>query len=376
MSTIEDVISTSDNRLLSNPPIELWAHEQSFLSIDSPAPENFELSLSSAEPLQNYPFVSLGSGMELTPLSNPMPHLDEPTTFPTSWSPTLDFPTINVATSDRYTLTSPTYLTRVRLSDEFAQRSADLIIEALYAVPDQMLRRETFPPFIHPHWHLPTLPEPLAVCMQLAGMFSSRALEIRRFVWRTILTEQRCALERLDLLSNQEVFAQVQVGIVYLTMRLVAGVMHDQAWTNEMVTIQNAFCSRFLENNDFCFCHSEQTHPSKTWEDWIYAESRRRTSLIWLLITRTIVVVLRTGCHTTDTPETLPLPAPQTQWEARTREGWTKEFGVEGALIATFGGLIKARQHTEEQESKEDLAVWNARVDRLGSLLNIAVALV
>ncbi|KAL5398664.1 hypothetical protein PMIN03_012753 [Paraphaeosphaeria minitans] len=341
-------------------------------------PEFLETGLPDVEPTQELPFLASHHSMVITtssPNIGTMTHLDDVGVLPSLWDVTLDFPMSSWSMRACDDTEKPGFLTRICRSDPYAQHSADIIMEALYAIPNQILRRETFPPFIHPHWHLPALPEPLAVCMQLADMYA-RAPEIRDFVWRCILAEQRRAIERLDTLSDQEIHTHVQAGIVYLAMRLVEGVTHDLDWIRNMVAIQNILCTRFLENNNFCFCHSEQTHPSLTWEDWIYAESRRRSSLVWFLITRTIVVAPKEDCHTTNDPWGLPLPAPQTQWEARTREAWMKEIWSESPAITTFGNLISAKQHIDKPEGKQNLAAWNAKVDRLGSLLNVAVALV
>jgi hypothetical protein len=359
----------------------LGSQNASSATVDVPASEIFDFGFVDIASIREPPSTAENSsinGVELTPTSRRIgctTNLDSVRVLPAFWDLTTVFPIDSPAMRNGHA-NDPGYLTRIGAPNAYAQHSADLIIEALYAIPEQMLRRETFPPFIHPHWQYPALPEALAICMQLAGVYSSRAPEIKDFVWRTILAEQRRAVQRLDMLSDQEVLAQVQAGMVYLTMRLVDGVMHDLDWTREMLTIQNMLCTRFLENNDYYFCHSEQTHPSLTWEDWIYAESRRRTSLVWFLITRTIVVVPKTDCHTTNTPDALPLPAPQMQWEAQTREAWLEELGAEGPAITTFGSLVNAKQHIHEQESKHMLSAWNARMDRLGSLLNIAVALI
>jgi hypothetical protein len=64
------------------------------------------------------------------------------------------------------------------------------------------------------------------------------------------------------------------------------------------------------------------------------------------------------------------------QWQAQTREAWLEELGTEDSVMTTFGSLVNVKQHIHEQESKQKLGLWNARMDRLGSLLNIAVALV
>jgi len=78
-----------------------------------------------------------------------------------------------------------------------AQHNADLIIQSLRSIPTMMLRRETFPWFIHPHSQLlsestgAALPEALSNCMSIAQMFASRTPETRYFFRQTIGTEYR-----------------------------------------------------------------------------------------------------------------------------------------------------------------------------------------
>jgi hypothetical protein len=81
-------------------------------------------------------------------------------------------------------------LEAIRRQDPISQHGASLIMQALRSIPDRMLRRETFPPFIHPQWHRQTLPEPLVVCMTIAHMFATGNREIRPFLWRSIKEEQ------------------------------------------------------------------------------------------------------------------------------------------------------------------------------------------
>jgi hypothetical protein len=102
------------------------------------------------------------------------PHLDEAL----SWGP------------DHYSLV-PT-LQPLRSTSTVAQHKRSLIIQGLRSYPLMMLRRETFPPFIHPHWHrqwAPALPEPLSSCMSIAHMFAFRNEETRPFIWRTVKAE-------------------------------------------------------------------------------------------------------------------------------------------------------------------------------------------
>lgn len=89
------------------------------------------------------------------------------------------------------------YLDRLEIPDILARENARLIVEALCAVPEQMLRRATFPCFIHPHWNCTEMPEALAICIRIAQMFASRTPEIAPFIWRTVLAEQRRAMDQV-----------------------------------------------------------------------------------------------------------------------------------------------------------------------------------
>lgn len=81
-----------------------------------------------------------------------------------------------------------------------AQYNATYIIRTLRAYPRMILRKATFPSFMHPHWH-GSLPEPLASCMSIAQIFASRNPETSSFVWRTIRTEQQRLVDQVCSVS-------------------------------------------------------------------------------------------------------------------------------------------------------------------------------
>lgn len=115
------------------------------------------------------------------------------------------------------------FLSQISMSDPIAHCTANVVMRMLRAFPQMMLRRETFPPFVHAHWHRHShdnstesaLPTPLVSCMGIAQVFASQNLETRPFLWRSIQMEQRSAAEKVDpvlyyfpcsgLLTNVEV---------------------------------------------------------------------------------------------------------------------------------------------------------------------------
>lgn len=101
-----------------------------------------------------------------------------------------------------------------------------------------------------------------------------------------------------------------------------------------------------------------------------------RTSCVWFLITRVLVVRTKDGCPTTEQPHLLPLPSPKAQWEARDHLSWMQELEDGIPSITTFGNLIESKHRSDELFHLQKLSAWNARNDSLGHLLNLAVVMV
>ena len=112
-------------------------------------------------------------------------------------SDSFELPFGNVTTDKLSSAKETKFLARLHTPEPLGQQSRRLVMEALCAIPEQMLRRATIPPFIHGHWNRPTMPEPLAVCMKIAQMFVSRSPDVTPFIWRTVLAEQKRILEEV-----------------------------------------------------------------------------------------------------------------------------------------------------------------------------------
>lgn len=95
---------------------------------------------------------------------------------------------------------------------------------------------------------------------------------------------------------------------------------------------------------------------------------------MWFLINRTVSVKTQPNCSTTEQPRTLPLPASKLLWEARSLADWTDEIQADVPSICSFGDLIDSRQKNDEVFHARRLNAWNARTDKLGSLLSIAAS--
>lgn len=140
------------------------------------------------------------------------------------------------------------------------------------------------------------------------------------------------------------------------------------------------------------YCTSEEYKPSLTWNDWIFAESRRRqvTSpfvrgsrsrinlsyrFTWLWIILTLSVDADIPTSECGDISTAPLMSSKTMWEARTSDEWRTEkaFYDASGPLTTLGELIEARQNAKDPLSAQRLQGWNAGSDQIAVMLNIVL---
>jgi hypothetical protein len=85
-------------------------------------------------------------------------------------------------------------------------------------------------------------------------------------------------------------------------------------------------------------------------------------------------------CKITEVTRFVPLPCTKTEWEARTEEDWRREYTkARNAQTVTslqvFGDLVDAHRCSPAERllKAKELEAWNAGIDNLGVLLNVAV---
>ncbi|KAH6884269.1 hypothetical protein B0T10DRAFT_493834 [Thelonectria olida] len=166
-------------------------------------------------------------------------------------------------------------LTRLSYQSPTLKQAARLIVQALSAFPQMMLRRETFPPFIHPYWHQQSLPEKLASCMSISQLFVSRTPDTRPFLWRVIEAEEMRFRNECESLSALELQPAVQAMIIYMIMAIIDQDTETPSRGERMLQTTQLLCSRFLGFVG-SYSSTEQAEPSSTWESWVFSESRRR----------------------------------------------------------------------------------------------------
>lgn len=105
---------------------------------------------------------------------------------------------------------------------------ATMIIDMIHAYPRMMMRRETFPPFVHAcspagdtEVDQSRLPEHLKNCMGIAQLFAVCNDDTRSFVKATMLAEIREFGNRISMFNKYEAFSALQATLLYMIMRTV-----------------------------------------------------------------------------------------------------------------------------------------------------------
>lgn len=74
----------------------------------------------------------------------------------------------------------------------------------------------------------------------------------------------------------------------------------------------------------------------------------------------------------------LPLVSNKTLWEARTLTEWETEKALYDTSypMSTFDQLVEAKRRSHEPFYQRKLETWDAGVDKMGMLMNIAIDLI
>ncbi|KAF0325421.1 hypothetical protein GQ607_007455 [Colletotrichum asianum] len=249
-----------------------------------------------------------------------------------------------------------------------------------------MLRRSTFPPFIHPHQDKSKLPVPLANCMGIAVLYAARNKDTQAFLWKTIRDEQERCLRELQMAgwSKYDVFAAMQSQLIYIMMRVVdgccGGEVQGREYNTNMLLAYKGFWSQLIAL-DMTSCDAAVSKTTE-WDDWILEESLTRIACVWFLVAQISSVRMGMPCGILDAWHNLRLPCHQSQWTANTSDEWKEETEALSSMRnldkrpVTFGDLYELNKGANHQAVIDRLDVWNAGVDNLGVLLNVAVNMI
>jgi hypothetical protein len=103
-------------------------------------------------------------------------------------------------------------------------------------------------------------------------------------------------------------------------------------------------------------------------------------AVIWFLMGRVVGLTTGIQCSTAEDCRSLPLPCSRAVWEARSYTAWENEYlnfyHKQPQEMKTFGDLIDAHERSDDPRYVELIDKWNASVDGIGHLMNLAIPII
>ncbi|KAJ2981165.1 hypothetical protein NUW58_g6756 [Xylaria curta] len=286
----------------------------------------------------------------------------------------------------------PRPVTELR-TDPRHQASAMILLEYIRGLPFMMSRRETFPLFVHGQWHEPDLPEIFANCVHVSRLWLTRnaSPQDRELFESTIEGEKERLINQISTATQQELIASLTMQNIYTLFTVLE---NDASQGTFMPELEARMCDidRMTYIARQCFaCDAYGPfdidtigNPNETWEEFIYAESRRRCALFWFIVSRVVGLHYGAQCPPIVGYRGLSLPAPETLWNARTKQKWEEaraeirersQRPLHSTTLRTVGDLIDSRACTSDPDQR-DVSNWLASCDKLGLMLVVALTMI
>ncbi|KAH8684915.1 hypothetical protein BGZ60DRAFT_398670 [Tricladium varicosporioides] len=253
------------------------------------------------------------------------------------------------------------------------------VLCTLRSYPHQILPGKSLPPFIHPQSLInstqedgviqKSLPVSLAACAAIIQMCSVKDESNALFIWRAIRMEQeRLSAECLKF-DQAEAVAALQAVTAYFLLRLSED--NDNATTFDvpliytMIKITEQVSRLVLMNKNFSICNS--------WEDWVLAESTRRTIVVLCLVDALFDIssVLTQYKCDGSVLAGMALPCGRDLWRATNSSEWKRNYAARiDEKQLTYGDLLFARFRTDAM-----IDAWLSQLDDFGTLVMAAASL-
>ncbi|CZR68147.1 uncharacterized protein PAC_18046 [Phialocephala subalpina] len=260
------------------------------------------------------------------------------------------------------------------------------VLCTLRSYPSMMLSGDP-PPFIHRYYgygvdtsagNLTTQvarPAPLKNCANIVLWFTKKDKDNIRFIWNTIKAETERLLKELWTESDQDAVAALQAMTLYFLLRISED--NEEVTSFDIQLIQTMIRIAIRVNVRFPNYNKPFETGLAKWEDWMLAESLRRTVTVLCLIELLFEVYSVIGLHKYDGNllAGLSLPCGRNLWKASTRTEWETEYTTQrdravGTRNFTFKDLT-----SPQFQAEGTLDSWLTQLDDLGNLVVAAASI-
>lgn len=217
-------------------------------------------------------------------------------------------------------------------------------------------------PFIHPT-QMTALPavSPLTTCLSLVRIGSSPLPGSEATATSVLQHEMQDLYAQRNESNDETLLAAFQAYLIYtLVLFFRLGTACNNTMRGAMMNIQELACSSSRQG---LVCSADQRRVRPRWEEWIIAETKRRTLFVMYLFDSILSTQEGLPIFLGTELQGLPAPANKLLWNAQSRYDWEREYNVHMAEWVEGGLTIDELWPIPSDLDELGIAKRRTRVD-------------
>ncbi|PLB50913.1 hypothetical protein P170DRAFT_436003 [Aspergillus steynii IBT 23096] len=246
------------------------------------------------------------------------------------------------------TLLPAGYYPEVTVIDRWSTRQ---LLQSIKSYP-RMFARGRKTPFIHHRLYDVSLPKPMQDAFMVSACYYSRTPETEDTVLSILESKTTDLLRQNQNQSTAEgLLAAVQALIIFHTIQLFDGDVRQRAMAEQNMDTLRAWTMKLQ-------LLAGELGPAPTWQEWIFAESVRRTVIVSVLMEGLYSMLKVGNCTIVRQLSVLPFTAGGAFWNMNTDASWRSEahrLGSETVLYGDFARVFETGGYSGKLDAFEKL---------------------
>lgn len=194
--------------------------------------------------------------------------------------------------------------------------SIEKVLKNMRSFPE-MLARSGATPFMHVRLYESDMPTAIQDAFAVSAVYLSRTAETKDLSLRVLEAKSKSLIQQLRQTSSlRELLASVQALLIFQIIQLFQGDTRVRALAEQNMELLREWTTRLQ-------MQGEDLRDPVTWQDWIFAESIRRTVVISILLDSLYWTLQFGYCTQAKVLSMLPVTPVSELWECSSRTGWS-----------------------------------------------------
>lgn len=200
----------------------------------------------------------------------------------------------------------------------------------------QMFTRSRRTPFIHQRLYDAYLPNAIQDALAVSAAYCTKTAETEDMALRILEAKTASLVDQVQQTTAlEELLASVQALMLFHIIQLFDGDIRQRSIAERNMDTLRAWTTRLK-------VQAEDLSHATSWQEWVFAESIRRT-VIFSTLLDSLYSVLKLGyCTNVKELSMLPFSSTSKQWDLTTNAAWFAESSQLGSDVVLYGDFSMA----------------------------------